>query len=57
MMLFIRALTVMLAFIFCLSVYASNHGLAVSAQKQIEKTRLYDPVYVSLAYPDGDISL
>lgn len=54
---FIRALTIMLALTSCLSSYAGNRELALSAQQQIGKTLLYDPAYVSLTYPGGDVSL
>ncbi|WP_246201821.1 DUF1287 domain-containing protein [Budvicia diplopodorum] len=47
----------MLALSFCLPLQAGNRELAVSAQQQIGKTLLYDPAYVSLAYPSGDVPI
>lgn len=34
----------------------SNLALALSAESQIGKTLYYDPAYVSLSYPGGDVS-
>ncbi|GKX63943.1 DUF1287 domain-containing protein [Pragia fontium] len=35
----------------------NNRALALSAEQQIGKTLYYDPAYVSIAYPDGDVPI
>ncbi|QBH98008.1 DUF1287 domain-containing protein [Limnobaculum zhutongyuii] len=35
----------------------TNQALALSAEEQIGKTRYYDPAYVSLPYPGGDVDI
>ncbi|WP_322091092.1 DUF1287 domain-containing protein [Limnobaculum xujianqingii] len=35
----------------------TNQALALSAEDQIGKTRYYDPAYVSLKYPGGDVDI
>lgn len=57
MSIYIRVLTAMLALIFCLPLYAGNPELAASAEQQIGKTLFYDPAYVSLSYPGGDVPI
>jgi uncharacterized protein len=52
-----------LMFTFCLAAswmatgfaFASNQDMAVAAKKQIGVTMVYDPAYVQIAFPGGDV--